>query len=226
MSLVYGYLFEWDGFTSDEVKKPNSMRFKEALLSLSAFQGFRSVRKAPRWSVYKFMSSKPLNGEELHSLPADFRYSYEIYVRVNERTKTVVIAASRYTITEEAVRTFNTYLAPNLQRKIINIKELSEHLLEKGNRKQFAVTYLLADVPGYGSALSLISLIGEDIGSTDFLDDQRNSLTTRQIGVRPIDNRTECGRFASIGSVQFRTDQLGDLEAFLSYAYQNGFYLD
>ncbi|HEY6816429.1 MAG TPA: hypothetical protein VI168_12885 [Croceibacterium sp.] len=145
---------------------------------------------------------------------------------MNERTRTVVVATMRYGITEEAIRYFNTYISPKLQRKVVNVRDLSEHLLDKGGEKQFAITHLLADVPGYGSALSLISLSGDDVGSTDFIDNQSSSLTTRQIGVRSVESRVECGRFGSVGSVQFRTDQLDDLEAFLSYAYERGFYLE
>ena len=228
MSLVYGYIFEWDGFNSKESSVTNTDRFKEQLLSVRSFQNFvdRKVTLAKRWSLYKFHSPKPLLGEESSALAMNADYAYSVYVRVNDKTGTLVIAASRYTVTEEAVKTFNVYIKPSLQRKVINIKGLSDHLLERGTEKRFAVTHLNADVPGYGTAVSSISLSGDDIGAADFLVDERADFTIRQVGVRPVDGRSECGRFGSVGSVQFRTELLGEFERFLSYAYECGLYID
>lgn len=227
MSLVFGYIFEWDGLKPAE-EVPNSKRFAEALLSIKAFRPIEenSITRARRWSVYRFLSPKPLLGEEPHHDGMGHSYSYKIYVRVNEKTGTLVVAGSRFSVTEEVVRTFNTYIRPSLQRKVINIKGLSDHLLERGREKRFAVTHLTADVPGYGTAVNSISLTGDDIGGSDFLVTERAEFTFRQIGVRPVDHRSECGRFGSVGSVQFRTDLLGNFEQFLVYAYKHGLYID
>ena len=137
-----------------------------------------------------------------------------------------MVAGARYTVTEEAMRNFNTYVRPSLTRKVINIKSLTEHLFERGAERHFAVTHFNADVPGYGTALSSISLNGDDIGSADFLVDERGNFTARQVGVRPLNHRSECGRFGSVGSVQFRTDLLDNFERFLVYAYRCGLYID
>ncbi|HEY5723180.1 MAG TPA: hypothetical protein VIT45_12740 [Allosphingosinicella sp.] len=102
---------------------------------------------------------------------------------------------------------------------------MADYLLEPGAEKRFAVTYLLADVPGYGSALSSMSLIGDDIAAADFMVEERGKLTARQLGVRSIFSRIECGRFGSLGSIRFRPACISDFESFLSYAYQNNFYI-
>lgn len=228
MSLVFGYIFEWDGFDLDGGTESNSKRFRDQLLSIKAFRPFenRTIQRARRWAAYRFHSPRPLLGEEHDTLNMGGDYPYNVYVRVNERTGTLVVAGARYAVTEEAVRTFNTYVRPSLQRKVINIKSLSEHLFERGTEKHFAVTHLSADIPGQGTALTSISLSGDDIGAADFLIEERTTFTARQVGVRPIDHRTECGRFGSVGSVQFRTDLLENFERFLVYAYKCGLYID
>lgn len=227
MSLVFGYIFEWDQLNANE-NASNSKLFTEVFLSIKAFKAMEDHKfaLAPRWSVFRFLSPKPLLGEEPHHDGMGHSYSYKVYVRVNEKTGTLVIAGSRYSVTEEVVRTFNAYVRPSLQRKVINIKGLSDHLLERGTEKKFAVTHLTADVPGYGTAVGSVSLAGDDIGGSDFLVEERAKLTIRQVGVRPVDHRSECGRFGSVGSVQFRTDLLDNFERFLVYAYTRGLYID
>lgn len=230
MSLVYGYIFEWDGFQSKSADKSNSERFNHELLSISEFRPFVDKNKeaspAPRWAVYHFHSPKPLLGEEVDPMNLGGGYLYKLYVRVNQRTGTLVIAGARYSVTEEAVRTFNTYIKPSLQRKMINIRSLSEHLFQRGTKKEFSVTHFSADVPGHGTAVKSISISGDDIGAADFLVEERLNFAARQVGVRPHAHPIECGRFGSVGSVQFRTDLLANFERFLVYAYQHGLYID
>jgi hypothetical protein len=232
VSLVYGYIFEWDGFRPDEQSASNSERFGNALLSIRLFtlpenppKG-RGLVRNPRWAIYRFLSPKPLLGEEPHARGLGHGYAYYVDVRVNEKTGTLVIAGPRYVVTEEVVRTFNAYIRPSLRRKVLNVKNLSDHLLERGSEKRFAVTHLTADVPGYGTAVSSIALTGDDIGGADFLVAERSEFTIRQVGVRPVENRAECGRFGSVGSVQFRTDLIDNFERFLVYAYDCGLYID
>jgi hypothetical protein len=226
MSLVFGYLFEWEG-VEDDPGRQRSASFRAALLAVKSFRFVADLSQhgAPKWSVYHFLTPKPFLGQEADTLNMDVPYTYSLYVRVNERTHTIVVAGARYTITEEAVKTFNAFNKPGLQRKVINIRGLSEHLMEVGTEKQFAVTYLLADVPGYGSSLNSMALMGDDVGAADFMVEERARLTARQLGVRSVASRAECGRFGSLGSVQFRTDCLQDFESFLGYAYQSGYYI-
>jgi len=230
MTLLFGYLFDWDGFKDFGNEEPRTQVFRKSLLDQSAFRDMpqRAIAKAPRWSIYRFLCHKPLLGEEVDGLDTKSPFVYPFYVRVNESTGTVIIAASRYTVTEEVVRTFNSYITPGIQRRVVNVKSLAEHLLETGTEKYYAVTYLLADVPGYGSALTSVSLIGDDIGgaAAEFLPDERTKLTPRQLGVRSVSSRVECGRFGSLGSVQFRSELIQDLERFLGHAYALDFYID
>lgn len=227
MSPLYGYIFLWEGFSDSETDVPNSKIFRDALKDISSFKSIPNERiiGSPRWSVYWFLSSKPLLGEEPDMYRKD-PYTYKILFRVNEKTDTVIIAGDRYSIAEAAVATFNTYINPNFKRKIVNISRLSDNLFKKGFEKFFAVTYLLADVPGYGAALNTIALHGDDIAEADFLSREALNFTARQIGVRPVDNRYECGRFGNLGTIQFRRENIPGLEKFLNYAYQEKLYVE
>ena len=243
---LFGYLFTWDGFNLDEEKATsNPTLFDEALKSAKKFRditkkdpSFSKLTIPPRWKVNYFQSTEPLAEEEPNLYGY---YDYRIYIRVNDKTDTVVIAANRYKITEAAVATFNTYVTPKLQRKVIGISELAENLFDERIPKKFAVTYFLADVPGYGSALRTIALAGDDIANAGFMSEyeqhikhdgveagsgKSRNFTARQVGLRPINARYECGRFGNSGTIQFPDDSIPQLEAFLAYAYQQGLYID
>jgi hypothetical protein len=106
------------------------------------------------------------------------------------------------------------------------VKGLSDRLFDVAAREPFAITFLLADLPGFGSALSSMSLQGDDIGAANFSITGNMMFTTRQIGVRSLTTRSECGRFGNLGSVRFNTDMITDFEELLTYAYRSGFILD
>ena len=201
---LFGYLFNWEGFNTDSPETQNhitqfraamqrSKRFDDATSKLSHAQ---KSRIPDRWNTILFESSEPLAGEEGSLFE---NYHYRVFVRVNELTRSVILAASRYRITEAAVSTFNLYVTPKLQRKIIRVQDLSDHLLEETGPKKFAITYLKADIPSFGSSLRSIALEGDDISGSGFvgrietgegspprgsLHRRHSSLVTRQIGVR------------------------------------------
>lgn len=223
MTVLYGYIFTWDGF-SQAGDDGFSDAFVGAVTKLKQFKngGGRQPR-ASRWKRLIFESPQPLLGEEPGFVPSV--WTYKVHLRVNDKTGTVIIAAQRYTITDAVVQVINFKVTPNIRRKVINVGEVSEHLLAP-SPQQFAMTYYMADIPGYGSALSTISLHGDDIAAADFLVNERNNFTARQIGVRPLSQKAECGRFSNTGQIQFRDENLDTLERFLSYTYENGFYID
>ncbi|MCO5159927.1 MAG: hypothetical protein M9939_02235 [Mesorhizobium sp.] len=227
MTVLYGYIFTWDGVQGEvEGKKALSEQFFSAVVALRQFKKIADRRGAhsTRWRRFLYESSHALLGEESGGL-FDHVWTYKVHFRVNDATGTVIIAAPRYAITDAVVQAINVKLTPNVRRKLINVAELSDHLLSP-QAQQFAITYYMADVPGYGSALSTISLHGDDIAAADFLTKERGDFTARQIGVRPLNQRSDCGRFGNTGQIQFRDENLEMLELFLSYTYGHGFYID
>ncbi|MBY3256700.1 hypothetical protein E0I74_29270 [Rhizobium laguerreae] len=225
MTTLFGYIFTWDGFGKGEGTDKYSDLFSEALMKMSQFKTSRGKSRmtSKRWQALTYESRQPLLGEDPGFVESV--WTYPIRLRVNDTTGTIVIAAPRYAITDAAVQTINSRLAPNVRRKLVNVGEVSDHLLQPAPQ-QFAITYYMADVPGYGSALNTISLHGDDIAAADFLVKERASFTARQIGVRPLSQRAECGRFGNTGSIQFRDEYIEMLEQFLAYTYSNGFYID
>lgn len=229
--MLYGYVLEWDGFEAGSADSNRSL-FEESILRVPTLEKGNDRRYLPskRWSFFSLRSNRPLLGEFESENQSKIEGSetrfYPVYFRVNERTKTVIFAAQRYSITDVAVSTFNAFITPNLRRRVIDIEALSSRLLTDDEDKKFCVTYFMADVPGYGSALNTISLHGDDLGAADFLSEERTNFTARQIGVRTISNRSEAGRFSNTGSIQFRLEAIPELEKFLSYTYQEKLYVD
>lgn len=229
--MLYGYVLEWDGFEAGSTES-NRALFERSVFQVPTLEqgGDRRYLPSKRWSFFNFRSNKPLLGEfesdkQATIVGAEMRF-YPVYFRVNERTKTVILASQRYAITDLAVSTFNAFINPNLRRRVIDIESLSSRLLTTEEDKKFCVTYYMADVPGYGSALNTISLHGDDLGAADFLSEERTKFTARQIGVRTISNRSEAGRFSNTGSIQFRLEAIPELEKFLSYTYKEKLYID
>lgn len=230
--MLYGYIFEWDGF----LDKTSSTNFEEFVSSLEktpnlSFAERLAIRSHKGWGKLWLRSSKALLGEQEDNrqnvIPGTEMRRYPVHVRVNERTKTVILAGQRYLVTDSAVLEFNSFVTPNLRRRVIDIDRLSRRLMSTTlEEKHFCVTYFMADVPGYGTALSTISLHGDDVGAVDFLAAERTNFTARQLGVRTIKSRIEAGRFVNTGSVQFRIETVPDMEAFLRYTYAEGLYID
>lgn len=226
MAIQFGYIFTWEGFRSVDGESDLADQFLGELGKSASFkiERERRISSGRRWQILKFASSVPLLGEERDMFP-DARFYYRMYCRINKKTGTIILAAPRYLISDAAVQAINISINPNIRRKIINIKELSEYLLGP-EPQSFAITYYMADVPGYGSALNTIALYGDDIAAANFLAAERANFTARQIGIRPTSQRAECGRFGNTGSIQFRDENIEVLEEFLAHTYSLGFYID
>ena len=218
MTVLYGYLFGWTGSFASPTAEETPRDFDRAMMSVGDIEPVSDsrVRIGPRWSIYHLRTLKRLHGTEQNILYADAPYSYMFYTRVSEITGTIVLASERYAVTDEVVRLFNRVVRPALHRQRVNVKRLADILLDRAKRHTFAVTYVLADVPGFGAALSSLSLHGDDIAAAEFKLPGGLALTARQIGVRSSKRRVECGRIANIGSVQFKTDMAADFELFLA----------
>ena len=222
MRQLFGYIFDW----SDPREDPRT--FLDALSSAK----LREIRSysgpdsnvSKRWTLLYFVSRRPFLGEEPGVLDTTHEYRYRLYVRVNSVTGSVILAAPRYAITDAAIETINRGLTPDLRRRVININDVVQHLFRR-EAQQYAVTYLMADVPGHRPLVNTIAIHGEDIGTSNFLLEERQTFTARQLGVRAIRSRMECGRFGNSGSIQFNLENSESLERFLAYTYENKFYI-
>lgn len=227
--LLYGYIFTWDGF-DPEGSTSNSEAFFDAVRQVPtlSFNDSRTGITSKKWSKLKFRSSRYLMGEPDEERQPRMHGSndlfYDVYLRVNDRTKAVVLAGQRYAITDSAVTAFNAFVNPNLRRRVIDVEGMTRRLFSKEQEKSFCLTYFLADVPGYGSALTSISLHGDDLAASDFLMDERQNFTARQIGIRSVSSRSEASRIGNQGTLQFRREAMTDLERVLNFTYQEKFY--
>ncbi|HXH31859.1 MAG TPA: hypothetical protein VNJ01_13695 [Bacteriovoracaceae bacterium] len=222
MRQLFGYIFDWGESREGEFSFLEALQAAK-LREIRAYDG-PSETVSRRWVVIYFISRRPLLGEEPGALDAIHEFRYRLYVRVNTVTGSVILAASRYAITDAAIEVINRGVTPDLRRRVININEVVQHLFRR-DVQQYAVTYLMADVPGYRPLVNTIAIHGEDIGTSNFLLEERQAFTARQLGVRAIRSRIECGRFGNSGSIQFNLDNSEALEKFLAYTYKNKFYI-
>lgn len=219
MAFQYGYLFDWDlprGLAERDVQS----HLKKAIDARKDFHHISGGASAshPRWMAFWFDSKKSLMGEDGGFLEQG-PFRYRILLRVNEKTGTLIIAAARYTITDAVIREFANFIRPIPKRRQIDVERTTKTLFQTLEKK-FLVTYLHADVTEYGTELRTISLHGDDLGGVDFLEKKVPSFVPRQVGVRPINNKKECGRFSNNGGIQFLEENTPLLERFLSYSYE------
>lgn len=237
---LFGFLFSWgklDGLPGNYAAVKNdyieALREVPQFSDISGRQGVSLPAQLPdTWRLINFRSSKPLAGEDIENRrkldSSDF--VYRVFVRVKGEAGTIIFASRRYSITEAAVMTMNTYLTPKMQRRNIRVPELSARLLENEGKTEYFVTFLNADVPGFGDSLRSISLEGEDIAGAGFFNFDNESggryesvglnyanFTARRIGLRPIASRHECGRFGADNRIEFSDDAIQELEEFLTY---------
>jgi hypothetical protein len=237
---LFGFLFSWAGYegVSDEIDRTinpfvQNLKSVPQLSDISGKQGVNTASPLPAsWRLVNFRSSKPLAGEDLdsrRSLDND-DFIYRVFIRTNPHAGTVIFASRRFSISEAAVMTVNSYVVPKLQRRNIRVAELSERLLGQEIKTDYFVTFLSADVPGYGDSLKSLALEGEDIAGANFfrLPGQANSsassgklpftnFTAKRIGLRPVNSRQECGRFGTDNRIEFSEEALQELEDFLAY---------
>lgn len=231
----YGYLLNWKGFNDaiGRIDDTNKAFFEGVarvpqLENITGRSGVKVPKMPKNWSVLLFRSSEPL-GSETQTMTSLAHYEYFLHVRVSKRSSSVLIASDSYKVADSAIATFNTYVVPKLQRRYIRVADLAERMFRQKSQTDYYVTHFLADVPGYGEALKSMTLTGEDIASAGFFDMEESgenngnglpfsNFTARQIGLRPVDSRVECGRFGATGTVSFPPDAVDELDAFLNYA--------
>jgi len=237
---MYGYLFTWGGFSqhgAEEYSMPDP--FVVGLHKVPQFEditgkhGINVPGTLPgSWRVLNFRSPKALAGEDTEGRKRldDGDYIYRVYVRTNPTSGSICIASRRLSISESAISATNTYVVPKLQKRVIRVAELSERLLRGEVKTEYFITFLSADVPGYGDALRTLSLEGEDIAGASFFNFfefagalagnqglSYSNFTARRIGLRPVDSYVECGRFGADNRIEFFDDSIQELERFLNY---------
>ena len=238
---LYGFLFQWNGFSSERVGKafegdPFIYTLNEAskLTDITNKQGVKVPKPLPeKWRLIEFLSDEPLTKEDSDSAPRSLdrnSYPYWIYIRSNIETGAVIVASASFRITVQAVMTINTYILPKMQRRNIRVAELAERLLRQEARTEYFITLLTTDVPGYGDSVKSLSLEGDDIAGAGFfhftsasnnVGDKQGlrykNFTAKRIGLRPVDSRIECGRFGTENRIEFSDEGLQELEDFLGY---------
>ncbi|MDX8347388.1 hypothetical protein SLH49_05250 [Cognatiyoonia sp. IB215446] len=238
---LYGFLFQWDGFAPHRVS-PEAIG-DAFLFSLNDVPKFSDIsdrhgvvipKPLPKnWRLFEFISNEPLTKDDSVKPPRTLDrngYPYWIHIRTNMDAGTVIVAAATFRIAVQAVMTINAYVLPKMQRRNIRVAELAERLLRHESKTEYYVTLLTTDVPGFGEAVKSLSLEGEDIVGAEFFhfsnstsnDSQKQGLrytnfTAKRIGLRPIDSRSECGRFGTDNRIEFSDDGLQELEDFLKY---------
>lgn len=235
MPLLYGYILTWEGYGVDQ-DAPYADQFDELLLQQESFSpDHRGVaRLNPAWKSYWYATKSALHDHGIgadaepsqSSVLAGATYTYPFMVRVNASNGTIIVVSTLYSITDAVIEYFNNAISPNLKRRIIDVHKVSQTLLDPGERKEYAITYFLADVPGYGSNLRSITLYGNDIAEADFLQAERRNFSARKIGVRPFASPRDAGRFNNYGTIQFRSENIDAFEDFLRYAYKKKLYIE
>jgi len=236
MATFYGYLHSQPQTTSGN--------FIDILLGLDGggFAPKRSNRlvEVSGWDQADFISRRPLRSDDIkRSEQPDFiggPYHYPFYLRENRATGNILIASELFLITNEIVKSINTRLSQNISRFHINISKLLEFLddpekflatekvpgqsrellVKRSKTKEYFTSRLHVSVTKYGKKLDSMTLNGNDVLKSGFLEDfGMSDFSARSIGLRHKDDYSETLHLQATGGIQIYDDRMGNLESTL-----------
>jgi hypothetical protein len=233
--MLFGYLFRWRPLSEEDAVNSGASFLRDAIKRVPQFDdvtgrhGVSAPRNLPdNWRIVIFRSRVAL-GDDEHINPIDGQFPYTVLLRESVENGTIVFAAKRYRITDAAVKTFNAYVVPRLQRRHIRVAELADTMMRGTSKLDYYLTHLAADVPRFGASLRSITLSGDDIARAGFFHSDVKGgtatmaegfpysyFTAKQIGLRaPGSKISEFGKFGGTGAIQFVEEGISDLETFL-----------
>ncbi|MBL3706147.1 hypothetical protein GI582_26100 [Sulfitobacter sp. BDSS02] len=163
-------------------------------------------------------------------------YVYPFYLRENKTTGNILIASELFIITNEIVKSINKRLSPNLSRFHINVSKIMEYLDsptdflakvrlseesrrrlgERAETKEYFTTRLHVSVTKYGKKLDSMTLNGNDVLNSGFVEDfGMSDFTARSIGLRHKDDYSETLHIQATGGIQIYDDRMHNLESSL-----------
>jgi len=209
MTVYHGYLYRWGTETSGLSKSGIQQQWDTQFRSSGNFEfnaEYSASKNRYTWKNYTFHSPEPLSrfhkfqkSELKHEGP----FPYEVLVRVNELTGTVVLLSTGSGIVYHLVdRVLNKSLSPRLVRLQINILDLTNHLLGKGV-DEYALTSIRARVVASGRNLEKISFEGKDLANASIVRQLTDLITPHYVGMRsrrdPVE--TEAIRLSNRGYI-------------------------
>ncbi|MEP3342023.1 MAG: hypothetical protein ABJO09_06875 [Hyphomicrobiales bacterium] len=190
MTVYHGYLFRWGTDASPAPKSGIQSRWDEQFRSAGSFEynaEYSTRRHRNSWKSYTFFSPEPLS--RFHRFQhSELKYQgpfpYEVLVRVNELTGTVVLLSTGSGIVYHLVdKVLNQSLSPRLVRLQINILDLTNHLLGEGVN-EYALTSVRARIVASGRNLEKISFEGKDLANAAIVRQLVGLITPHYVGMR------------------------------------------
>lgn len=190
MTVYHGSLYRWGTGKSSINSSGLQQKWNEQLHKAGKFEfsaEYSATEKRNSWKRYTYYSPEPLSRfhkfqqkELQHRGP----FPYEIIIRVNEKTGTVVILSTGSGIVYHLVdRVLNQALSPRLVRLQINILDLVNNLLGTGV-DEYALTSIRARVVASGRNLERISFEGKDLANAAMVRQMGDLLTPHYVGMR------------------------------------------
>lgn len=223
MPTFVGYLLRWERLEADLNGRGKEEAFFSALISATKAREGVGGRHLSDWRLFGFESHTPLMGEDPGFIKND-PFVYPFLVRFNRVTGNIIIGGGRYSVVDAVIEAFDRNSAPSLRRIHFDVVK-AVYMLMWRDFAEFAITSLMADVPGHGAALRSIALHGDDVGRANFLREELPSFMARQIGLRPRDSSYECVRLGNNGTIQFNDARLRELENCLAFANDMDLYI-
>ena len=190
MTVYHGYLFRWGTEASPVPKSGVQSRWDEQFRSTGRFEfnaEYSTRRNRNSWKSYTFFSPEPFSKFhrfQYSELNHEGPFPYEILVRVNELTGTVVLLSTGSGIVYHLVnKVLNQSLSPRLVRLQVNILALTNHLLGEGVG-EYALTSIRARIVASGRNLEKISFDGKDLANAAIVRQLIGLMTPHYVGMR------------------------------------------
>ena len=182
-----GYILEWPvrQIERGDLIQSHSIRFREVLPN-------------SRWETFEFISSVPLRGEDTDNTPGPFRY---ILVCRRSGPRILLLSLNRQIVEHVLEETLNRVFLPALRRVPIGVDALVKNLTL--HPRVYALSFVHARVPAFGTSLRAVSFYGEDLAEASLFRENAPLMNFFTCGLRRAHGGGEILRIGNDGTISF-----------------------
>lgn len=179
---------------------------------------FMTVLKGTRWEQWRFTSSKPLHGET--EVAAQF--SYDVVCR-RSGPRLLLVSVSKE-VAEHILVALESVFAPTLRKVPIAVDRLVREITQRPT--VYALSYVHARVPAFGTSLKSVSFWGEDLAEASLFCDSIDLMSFTKCGLRKTAGGQEIVTLSGDGFVSFRMGGIShvlEVERVLSFLRESDY---
>jgi hypothetical protein len=201
------------------LERPQEVIDRDDLASATRFH-FKRLIAGSHWEEFEFTSHTALKGEDMY---VQGPYRYRLACR-RSGSRLLLLASARSIAEHILDEVFRYTFVPNLRRIPISVDELVKALVQRPTI--YALNFVHARVPAFGTSLRSISFYGDDLADASFFRDHVVLMNFFACGIRHAVGGPEVVRLTADGGISFFAageTRYGEVEQVLRFLRQEGY---